>query len=950
MDKQIENRIQWVDIYRGIMIILVVVGHATGRFNSWIYQFHMVAFFFISGYVSKIDKRDGITQICKSFMSIMLPYFTISIFSFFLNAIMNRLGIYTMLFGTEFVGIKYSIQALLSRGDIYSQYLGTFWFLVALFGVEAFQILVVQICKRKIGVEYILISIITYAIGFYLAYTKTKFQLAFFNLDIIFIAQFYFALGLLAKNRKIEKEYFNFSVLGMGACFVIACIVSIWGVANGIVMDLASMNVNKPIASFLVACASIYIIICISKIIEQVGGSKIFVVIGKNSLGIMILHFICFKICFCAYYKLGLLTKADISNVVLPANSSIKLWLPMVVASIGLSLLMWFLLKRVPVLSGLIGQNNKWNNYVADKIASIGVRKKQNHDNIANNQKINVKLFLMACMLIILIGIPLCGTGVVVNDELQARCLSLQGFWEFYKVNFISYLHDGRPMAAIVNSFTMYLGFIGNGNTYIFRTIQLIILLMENISFSIFTGKVTNEKSVGFLAGILSIGFMPIVFEHMAPNAFVGLLGVPFLLLLVSLNLFVDSIKQNSNWKLALSMILFFLAQMSYEAFVTYVVLYILIVVGYLKFEDLKNNGKYYVCPLIVTIVFLVLYVIGSRIFVSIYAGNQIGFESIGSSLKIIIWLLLASMPGFFLILPRYQYLEKVYFDMDLQDWIWLATAVILFLYIVKTVLKKTYLKYHDNSNKTNIYIVLCAISCMVLPSIPLSISTMYQGNVGTNGFLCLPVTHYESFAAIFLISYLAVLLLHKVGKKFYIILAICFTILFGGIQMMNGIFAKEQIHNYNYLVQIEKFMNTEVFKSLDNTVYNASDLYKQQNTLAIHDGYWSDYCKNILNLQIQLNKEEMPNVDGYIYYDGDEFVIVNDENVIVVSQCIEYKPKAIRVSNEEYMVFVFSEYVEDNGLYIYTIQNENSIGRVGYKAKNKNDICAVINYRECDF
>lgn len=45
-------RIEWVDIYKGILIVLMVVGHATGMFNAFIYQFHMAAFFFISGFTS----------------------------------------------------------------------------------------------------------------------------------------------------------------------------------------------------------------------------------------------------------------------------------------------------------------------------------------------------------------------------------------------------------------------------------------------------------------------------------------------------------------------------------------------------------------------------------------------------------------------------------------------------------------------------------------------------------------------------------------------------------------------------------------------------------------------------------------------------------------------------------------------------------------------------------
>jgi len=64
---ELDRRIDWIDIYKGIMIALVVVGHATGKFNSWIYQFHMVAFFFISGYLTNLEKRIESLRLSKVF-------------------------------------------------------------------------------------------------------------------------------------------------------------------------------------------------------------------------------------------------------------------------------------------------------------------------------------------------------------------------------------------------------------------------------------------------------------------------------------------------------------------------------------------------------------------------------------------------------------------------------------------------------------------------------------------------------------------------------------------------------------------------------------------------------------------------------------------------------------------------------------------------------------------
>ena len=52
------KRIEWIDIFKGLAIILGVIGHSTGQFNGYIYQFHVAAFFFISGWVAKFDNTN----------------------------------------------------------------------------------------------------------------------------------------------------------------------------------------------------------------------------------------------------------------------------------------------------------------------------------------------------------------------------------------------------------------------------------------------------------------------------------------------------------------------------------------------------------------------------------------------------------------------------------------------------------------------------------------------------------------------------------------------------------------------------------------------------------------------------------------------------------------------------------------------------------------------------
>ena len=49
------NRITHIDIFKGIGILFMVMGHIgfSSIFDKWIHAFHMPMFFFISGYLSK---------------------------------------------------------------------------------------------------------------------------------------------------------------------------------------------------------------------------------------------------------------------------------------------------------------------------------------------------------------------------------------------------------------------------------------------------------------------------------------------------------------------------------------------------------------------------------------------------------------------------------------------------------------------------------------------------------------------------------------------------------------------------------------------------------------------------------------------------------------------------------------------------------------------------------
>lgn len=947
-NQKIESRIEWADIFKGIVIVLVVIGHATGKFNTWIYQFHMAAFFFISGYLSNITKRSDVSMVVKKCCTILLPYFSLGLVGILLNAVFSKTGLHEFLFGSEYIGIGIAVKEMFLKGNIYVQYWGTFWFLIALFGVELLHIICYQLNRKKLNIIYFIVSAILFIMGYAFVKNGVTPRIWIVDVDQVLIAQFYYTIGLFVRMVKAEQNLMNGKIIAHIVCAIAAIVISVWGVMNGVVVDLVSRRVNTPGADFVVAFASIYIIIFLSLLISRHTKyiKKPFVICGKNSLGIMVFHFVLFKIFFVLLYKLGIAEAMDIVNVVPTEELSNKYWIVLSVWAIVGSLILWCGITKVPVIRICLGQDAVFNYKVCSKIgnASSVVRwgnicttaTSHGWEKIISFIKKNKKYVTFTLVCVILVVIPLYRTGIILNDELQARCLALQGFWDFVKTNFAWYVRDGRVLAAPIDSITMFFGFIGAGQGTSFKIFQILILLAIVLVFGLFIYKILKNKFFATFASLLSLVCMPITFEHVAPNAFVGLFGIPFILLFLSFILYIDYIEKNNKWKIIASMIMFFVAQMSYETFITYVVLYFMIAIGKTGLKNLKENLCLYLIPFFTAVLYLLCYVISGVLSPSLYSGNTLGFVSILSSLEILISLFVASIPGFYVLLPRYQSLKEYYYNLETFDYFRvflfaISFAIVCLMLLRKTGTNKDVVKY---KRERHIYFIFCGLCYMILPSLPISVSAMYQGNVGRTGFLSLPVNFFEYFAAIFVVAYLIWHICRYIGKYFYIVITMLLCLLTINIQMMNDIFSKEQNRNFNRLVKIEEFLQTETVKNLGVGEYVANDLYLQQNTLAIHSGYWTTYCNDVLGIPLEITDVDSDDKAGYIFYDGDNFAIVNNANLTVLSFDREEFPKAVKVSNDEYMLFDFDNEIIDGNFYVYSKTNDGTLYSVqGYNA-----------------
>lgn len=89
VEESYEKRILWIDVARGIAILLVVLGHCIGNLNDsgnrFILSFHMPLFFFLSGMCIS-DKIIPLKEyLMKKLRTLLVPQLVLGTLNFIMN-------------------------------------------------------------------------------------------------------------------------------------------------------------------------------------------------------------------------------------------------------------------------------------------------------------------------------------------------------------------------------------------------------------------------------------------------------------------------------------------------------------------------------------------------------------------------------------------------------------------------------------------------------------------------------------------------------------------------------------------------------------------------------------------------------------------------------------------------------------------------------------------------
>lgn len=297
------NRISWVDNAKTIGIFFVLWGHTDGIpfiIRGWVYTFHIPIFFFISGYL--LDFNNSFSKyFFKQQQRLLVPYAkwcVISFAYFFLKSKIIESSTIPM--------SKLLWETIVLANPMFNPPL---WFLPTLFIASNILYLSEKVCYKDT------LNIFIILIGYsYFKFIGIRLPL---NMDIVLIGYSFLFLGYRFKS--VEKKL---KITNKMRCIIIILLfmISVISIPMNFTIDLYNRSINQFTLFILFSICGIFFIYNLSLIIPI---SKVAINISKNTILLLVSHWIVFSMYSFVRKKLGipLLSDFGFSNAIIALST-----------------------------------------------------------------------------------------------------------------------------------------------------------------------------------------------------------------------------------------------------------------------------------------------------------------------------------------------------------------------------------------------------------------------------------------------------------------------------------------------------------------------------------------------------------------------------------------------------------------------------------------------------
>ena len=305
------NRDIKVDIVKGIAILLMVLGHTRFAGTDFIYMFHMAVFFLASGYFIKDKHSETIAgvkaTILKRIKGLWLPFVVWNTIYTLCHNFLIQSNIYTAnpavssYLDPSLVSISTNISLKEMAVNIvkglfmagHTELGGAFWFLRVLFYISVAYV-IIDFClkkifknQRKVIIAQGIISAVFLAIGYFMSIKHIE----IFATDRFFSCYSLYYIGMLLSKIKTEKfKIWHYAFMTVTGCVIIVILSNFGSI---------SIGNNEYVNPAFMLCASLagwFFLFGISGMLENLKGiNSVFIILGQNTLALVIFHFLCFK-------------------------------------------------------------------------------------------------------------------------------------------------------------------------------------------------------------------------------------------------------------------------------------------------------------------------------------------------------------------------------------------------------------------------------------------------------------------------------------------------------------------------------------------------------------------------------------------------------------------------------------------------------------------------------
>lgn len=253
-----------VDCMKGILIILVVLGHTYNEFcNNFIYLFHVGLFFTLSGYCFNQKYTESFVSLWilfkKRIKSLWIPYVVYNFIFLLLQNFWLQVGFltsdktyfsYNPFLNDGFClpidlggAVKAFIKSLFFMNS--RPFAGGLWFLGGLFYVT-FLYAIIQFLMRKLKVEklHIVFSVVFLVVGWLIVKLGFVQKISILKqIAIILISEVLFCIGTYIREYVVITQFkYQFYYVGFVAFSLILCILASFGGVS-----IASVSIKNPL-------------------------------------------------------------------------------------------------------------------------------------------------------------------------------------------------------------------------------------------------------------------------------------------------------------------------------------------------------------------------------------------------------------------------------------------------------------------------------------------------------------------------------------------------------------------------------------------------------------------------------------------------------------------------------------------------------------------------------